>query len=309
MAKNLSQSIYQKLRNYAKENNIDTQAVLRRYVQERLMYRLSISKYSKQFVLKGGVLLSLYNNGNLLRPSDDIDFNGYNKEGNVYWIKDVVSEISKQDIHDGLIFFEETLNVQKDRIGIIPGGKVSIMSQLATARIELKIDVGFGNPIIPSVKIMKVPTLLSDIVEQPTMQTYPLETVISEKIHAMVQFGLINTRLKDYYDIYSIVSYNSFEFEIVKKAIETTFKYQEREIPDNIVGLSAIFLEQNKNKWNGFIKNLGENFVVYDFNDVIKTLSNFVDPILSSILNKDNIELYWDSNSKSWNNPNYIFKL
>lgn len=296
--KNMGASILAQIKNLSKELKIDTQTLLRRYAQERLLYRMSISEQAKNFCLKGGVLLSIYNNNDLRRPTDDIDFSGNIPNGTVDSIKNAILDIINTDVEDdGIVFFQDTIKTVKDHTGIISGGKLFIEARVHTAKIDVRVDVGFNNIITPNAIVMEMPTLLSSIVPKPTIMTYPLETVIAEKFHAMAQFGDENTRIKDYYDIWKIINLYSFEGYVVANAIKNTFEKQQRNIPDiPSYGISEKFAQQNISQWNGFMKKIGEQNNL-DFINIMNEIIYFLKPIVNNLKNNTDIFL-WDPNEK-----------
>jgi len=238
--RNVSASVYAKLRNHARAKGLDTQTVLARYVQERLLHRLSVSEEAENFCLKGGLLIAAYNNGDLLRPTEDIDFNGFDEDGSVARIKDAMRCVLATDVEDdGVIFDISSMRVVKSRDdGVIPGGKVLVHAVVHTARVDLKIDVGFGNVITPGVSPVEFPSLLDGTAPRPLIKAYPLETTIAEKLHAMAQFGYENTRLKDHFDILILSRIRRFDGAVLAQAIERTFERQGRPIPETLEGLS-----------------------------------------------------------------------
>lgn len=277
--KNVGASVYQRLRNLSKERGLDMPGLLRRYAQERLLYRLSVSDYADAFCVKGGVLLSAYNEGDLLRPTEDVDFNGFDREAS---IKDldvalrVILSVPVED--DGVVFDLDSMKIEKDRTGIIPGGKIALKALVHTAEVLVRVDVGFGNPINPDVKLIEMPTLLSGTAPRPVVLAYPLETVIAEKLHAMVQFGFANTRVKDYFDIWMLSRLHEFEGEALTVAVRETFEVQEREIPDEIEGLTQDFAADAEDMWKAFLRRIDARSNVR-FPKVVAELANMLQPV------------------------------
>lgn len=278
--KNVGASVYQRLRNLSKERGLDMPGLLRRYAQERLLYRLSVSEYAENFCIKGGVLLSAYNRGDLLRPTEDVDFNGFDREANIQDLEKVLRSILTLPVaDDGVTFDVESMKIEKDRTGIIPGGKIALRAAVHTADVLVRVDVGFGNPVNPDAKWIKMPTLLDGTAPQPEVLAYPLETVIAEKLHAMVEFGMANTRVKDYFDIWMLSRLHSFEGDALTAAVAETFSVQEREIPPaEIDGLTQDFAEDAEDMWNAFLKRIDARSRVL-FPDVVADLSEMLHPI------------------------------
>lgn len=300
--KNVGASVQAKLKNLSKTVDLDVPSLLRRYVQERLLYRMSVSDEANNFVLKGGLLMAAYNNGNLMRPTEDIDFSGVSPEGNVERLRTALLTVLALDVpDDGVEFIMDTMNIKKDRTGIVPGGKITMYAKVGTARVELKIDVGFGNPVTPDVRMIEFPSLLDAGTPRPVMQSYPLETVIAEKLHAMAQFGDENTRLKDYYDIWMMTKLQEFDGDTISDAIETTFQHQERPIPEAFDGLSDNFIVENTSKWKQFLSKLPGK-PNYQFDEVVGTLNDFLGPVIENARSGDRPGTAWSPDG-GWSGP------
>jgi len=251
---NSGASLFGKLKHRAKEAGVPFETFLRRYAQERLIHLISTSKHADGFCLKGGVLMAALNEGNPMRPTEDIDFGGMNPEGTISSILEMLRDVcALHDGSDGLTFDVDTLRVLKDRDdGAVPGGKVTMQARIHSAVIPMKIDIGFGNPITPSVKRMRIQTIMPDLIPPPTISVYPLETVVAEKFHAMSRHGIANTRFKDYFDIYIISDRFSLDGEALAAAIRNTFAQFGEPIPVEPDGLSDAFVENASAAWTQF---------------------------------------------------------
>lgn len=252
--KNVGASVLDRLKSHSRAAGIAMPTLLRRYVQERLLYRLSVSEDAERFCLKGGVLMAAYNDGNLLRPTEDIDFSGYDGDGDVGKLEATLRTVFAIEVpDDGVVFDPGTMRILKDRQGIVPGGKVSLLAFVGTARVDLKVDVGFGNAITPDAALKEIPTLLDGVVPRPVVLAYPLETVVAEKAHAMVQFGRLNTRIKDHFDILMLSRKYGFDGTLLSEAIANTFRHQCRPIPESIACLDQRFAADNEKAWSAFV--------------------------------------------------------
>lgn len=300
--KNVASSVQARLKNHSRQSGVDMPTLYRRYVQERLIYRLSVSAHAEEFALKGGLLLAAYNGGDLERPTEDIDFNGIDCNGNVERLKEVLLDVISAEVpDDGVIFDAETMNVTKDRTGAVPGGKITMQAKVGTALVGLKVDVGFGNPVTPSTRQVEFPTLLDGISETPRMQGYPLETVIAEKLHAMVQFGIRNTRVKDHYDLYMLSKLYPFESDLIADAISTTFSHQQRELPDNIDGLGKAYLKAAAPLWKAFLAKLPGKPKI-DFAEAVSAIKEFVDVPVADARTGSRSGVKWDPGN-GWSAP------
>jgi predicted nucleotidyltransferase component of viral defense system len=281
MSTNFGARYYTKLQEVSRLQRIDMLALIKVYVQQRLLYRLSVSDCGSSFCLKGGLMIAAYNGGELLRPTDDIDLNGFGL-GGIEDIEHAIRTAVEAEVpDDGVTFNPDSIRVQKDRgEGIIPGGKVVIEAAFHTAKVQLKVDVGFGNVITPWATELEIPTLLPEHLPCPRISAYPLETIIAEKLHAMAQHGYDNTRMKDYYDIWKIQQHYEFNGETVSKAIAATFDQQERPINPSMPGLSDLFARKNEKDWKAFLrKTIMRDEVL--FIDVLPEIREFVVPPLT----------------------------
>ncbi|MTH94983.1 nucleotidyl transferase AbiEii/AbiGii toxin family protein [Roseibium sp. RKSG952] len=285
--KNVGASVYERLKITARETGVRTDLLLRRYVQERLLYRLSVSPERESYCVKGGVLMSAYNDGRLLRPTEDIDFNGFDPNASVQTLRESLIKIFDTDVQDdGVRFDIETMKIEKDRVGIIPGGKVVMKAFVHTARVELRVDVGFGNPITPEVRTILMPTLLDKDQPRPMVLAYPMETVVAEKVHAMVQFGFENTRLKDFYDLLRLSEKFEFEGDFMIEAMRNTFAAQNRELPETPLEVfDEEFVNENGKRWTSFLKKIDDDSGV-PFDEVVESVSDFVTPIIAAANDK-----------------------
>lgn len=301
--KNIGASVQARLKNLSREIGVDMPSLLRRYVQERLLYRVSASGHADRFVLKGGLLLAAYGGGDLSRPTEDIDFNGLGEGGSVEELRamlvEVLSEPSPAD--DGVEFDLSSMTVAKDRTGIVPGGKIVMAARVGSARVNLRIDVGFGNPVTPGVKVIEFPSLLSNVAPTPSTGAYPLETVIAEKVHAMAQFGVMNTRVKDYYDILLLSRSHAFEKDLLADAITNTFAHQRRAVDPEMPGLGRGFVEASASAWKKFTAKLRSD-VPADLGEAVEEISAFLVPALESARSGVRDGSYWEP-GEGWQTP------
>lgn len=291
--KNIGISIYERIKKAARANGVETSVFLRRYVQERLLHRISISKHADEFCLKGGILLAAYNDGDLLRPTEDIDFNGFDGAGDVQKLEAVLREVLAEELseNDGVTFDISSMRVLKDRTGIVPGGKVSITAMLHTAKVPLKVDVGFGNVITPDAKMMEIPTLLVESVPRPVIKSYPLETVIAEKLHAMVQFGSENTRVKDHFDLLLLSRIHEFDGQLIVDAIRKTFVHQQREFPEEIGCLTEDYARKRVEKWEDLVETTGIDPI--SFPEAMDEINRFLMPLVAAARNNADVVEMW----------------
>lgn len=302
--KNIGESVQARLKNISREQGTDMVTLLRRFVQERMVYRLAVSEHADSFVLKGGLLLTAYNEGYPLRPSDDVDFNGLDENGTVDDLRDILAEVLTLDIaDDGVTFDVSAMRAVKDRTGIVPGGKIVVPARIGSAKVDLHVDVGFGNPVTPRSTLIELPSMLDGMVPRPVMNGYPLETVIAEKLHAMAQFGQMSTRIKDHFDIFRLMATQKFDGDLLADAIETTFEHQQRVIPERFTCLSPAFANANEGKWKTFLTKIAAEHV--PFSIVTSEIEAFVAPVIADVKDATRSGAIWRAGEWEGYNPTH----
>ena len=190
------------IKNIAKDKKLNSQVLLRNYMMERLLERISLSKYNKNFILKGGMLVSSFV-GIESRMTVDMDTTIKDKALNITTIKEVLFDIMSLDIGDGVIFTLEKIDEIRDEADYT-GYRVSIESRLDAARIPLKIDITTGDKITPKEQLHQYELFL----ENRTIEiySYNIETVLAEKLETIISRNVTKTRMRDFYDIYILLS-------------------------------------------------------------------------------------------------------
>jgi predicted nucleotidyltransferase component of viral defense system len=235
--KNIPASIRAKLYNIAKSQNRPFDEVLTLYMMERLIYRISRSRYNKRFVLKGGLLLYVLL-GDTFRTTKDIDLLAKNLLNATEDIKSNFQEICMIEMDDGIEYLTDDIQVYRIKEDTIyEGVRVLIECYLGKVRKRLQIDIGFGDVIIPKPLILEYPTILN--MPQPLMQAYSVESVVAEKFEAMIRLAHVNSRMKDFYDIYTLTESFDFDGRTLYESIFETF--QRRGTPYPTYFFSLIF--------------------------------------------------------------------
>ena len=294
--KNIATSVRHRLLNRAREDNQEFQLVLTRYALERLIYRLSLSSYAEKFVLKGAMLFYVWNpTSGAYRPTRDLDFL-MRGENSVEILETIFRKIAQTEVSpDGLIFDPESVKAAPIREDNRYGGiRVQLMAMMEKARIPLQIDVGFGDKITPGPEQITFPSLLGQ--EVARLSAYPKETVIAEKLEAMVSLGEANSRMKDFYDIHFLSLHYAFDGNILRQAIAATFTGRGTVIPSGeIYPLSAEFSRDaaRQRLWVGFLQRLGLKDTETSFEIVTQQIAAFVQlPTQAASQNAD-LPLKW----------------
>jgi len=283
VAKNPSESLLARLKNMAREQGLTMEMAMRRYAHERLLSLMQATGRSDEFCLKGGVMLGALL-GEASRPTEDIDFNGMDAGMSVSHLEEALRDVcSAHDGGDGLTFDLTTMRVLKDRDGAVPGGKVFMMANIGRTRVPLRIDVGYGNAITPRTVKLEIESILPSLIPPITVTAYPLETTVAEKLHAMHRHGELNTRIKDYFDLWQLSLRFSFEGEVMAEAIANTFAQQGDEVPEEMPALGPGFAESKaaQRQWDSFAK-LVETGRGEELSHVVGLVAGFVMPALGA---------------------------
>lgn len=276
--KNLPASIQARLLSRAQARGEDFNLLLKRYAAERLLYRLGASPQRGRFVLKGAMLCALWENSRY-RPTRDLDFAGYGdptSESLAAAMREICA-LPRPD--DGLIFLADKATVEPIRDHADYGGlRVRMQVKLGNTRISLQIDVGYGDVISAAALDSEYPVLL-DFLPRPLIRAYSRESVVAEKLHALVELEMANSRMKDFYDLYVLSTQFAFEGETLSRAIAATFSQRKRPIPlEPPVGLTpAFFAATGKSTmWNRYRERGGLLDAPADFSAVGVHLRDFL---------------------------------
>ena len=292
--KNLSHSVRERLRNVAGDAKETFQFVLTRYAIERLLFRLAQSPHRGDFILKGAILFQVWT-GTIHRATKDLDLLGFG-ENSTERIADVFRDVCRHAVDDdGLTFNTESIRVERIKDDDdYEGVRLHFDAMLEKARIPLQVDIGFGDAITPAAVEAEYPTLLD--FAAPRLRVYPKETVIAEKFHAMVSLGIANSRLKDFYDVWTLAQKFTFEGPLLSQAMAATFNRRHTEIPRTIpLALTVEFAtDQSKVKqWQAFLSRSKLASQQSDFGEVVALLRKFLWPPMEAQLSGSKPPTIW----------------
>lgn len=275
MIKNATQ-LKAKIKNFAKEKNMDSRTVLQEYVLERFINRISKSKYKNDFILKGGMLISSMV-GVDLRSTLDIDTTIKGFEFTLDKLNEVLNEIIETDIGD-MFNFKILMNKKIMEETEYHGYRITLEANFDTISQKFKIDISTGDIITPNEVKYNIKQMLSD--DKIEILAYNIETILSEKIHSIIQKGEDNTRARDYYDIYILEKTKKEEINnnILKEAIINKFEERKNSNLVSNIYLKVLNLEKNiklKELWNEY-RNKFTYAKDIEFEDTIKSLKNIV---------------------------------
>jgi predicted nucleotidyltransferase component of viral defense system len=276
VVKNVAGSIHQRLLNLSRERGDDFNMILIRFAAERLLYRLSVSEYSDQFILKGAMLFAVWSKSPH-RSTRDLDFlaTGAPDPARFQNLFESLCRILLPD--DGLRYDPKTIRLEEIREpDEYKGFRIRMKAYLGEVPISVQADIGFGDVVTPDSRIIEYPTLLD--LPTPKLQAYPPETVVAEKFHTMVKLGIANSRMKDFYDVYVLSRLFRFDQKQLSSAIKATFKRRRTKIPEGQpFSLSNEFADDKVKsaQWNAFIKKNSVQDAPMEFKKIIKGLREF----------------------------------
>lgn len=276
MIKN-AKSLMDKSRNIAIKNNITTNEVLQNYMFERVLERISTSKYKNNFILKGGLLLSSIM-GIDTRTTIDMDTCIKGLELIDEQMYKILQEILSIDVEDRVEF--EIKNSEPIREDDDYGGiKYNIIAIFENIRVNLSIDIATGDIITPKEIEYEYKMIFED--RSLNIMTYNIETIIAEKFQTMINRNVLNSRMKDYYDLYYLLTYKEFSKNNLITAIINTFEKRETDIDQIDIQLNKISKSDFvKELWTSYTKKYkyAENI---QFEDIMNSISK-----IKSLINK-----------------------
>lgn len=282
---NVPQSVHQRLKNLAREQEVELNRLLERYAGERFLYRLGVSPEVDRFTLKGAALFLVWV-GEELRATRDVDLLGTGDEDHEAIRATVASICAVPCPEDGLVFDPGSINVASIRDDLDYGGvRVRLQATLGKALLPLQVDIGFGDAITPEREEAAYPTLLDQPV--PRLWTYPPETLVAEKFEAMVKLGATNTRMKDFWDVATLAARFDFDGEPLRTALDETFQRRgtshTEELPE---ALRPAFYQDARRAeyWQAFLRKAGAAVTPADLNAVGERVRGFLGPVRESLV-------------------------
>jgi hypothetical protein len=293
--RNIAASVHQRLLSKARESSRPFNELLQHFAIERFIYRLSRSPHADRFILKGALMFSVWS-GQEPRPTMDIDLLGRidnSLEVIVAFIKDACEmEVSE----DGLSFNAETVTAARiTEEAEYEGVRVRVRGGLGKVRVSLQIDIGFGDVIVPGPVKVTYPALLD--FPAPELNGYTMESTIAEKFQAMVKLGILNSRMKDFYDLWRLSRTFNFRGEILAEAIEKTFEYRNTPIPLAPMVFDPSFVKDRDKQvqWQGFIRKAKLAAAPEAFEDVVAAVKVFLEPLVASLAEKREFHYEWNA--------------
>jgi hypothetical protein len=292
-AQNVPASVHQRLLNKARETDRPFNELLQYYAMERFLYRLSNSPHSEKFILKGALMLTVWE-APIGRPTMDIDMLGQT-ENSVEGVVSLVQDVCNQEVEpDGTVFdpdsvFGERIREDADYEGV----RVRFRGYLGNARIAMQLDVGFGDVVVPSAHTTEYPTILE--FPAPEIRGYSRESVVAEKFEAMVKLGLLNSRMRDFYDIWLLSRQFDFEGMVLADAIRSTFAARKTEVSADPTAFSEEFAndETKSTQWLAFLRKNRIPEAPENFKEVVAIVADFLVPAAESLVKDLQFDSIW----------------
>lgn len=283
----ITQSVHQKLLNVRDKTGEQFNHLLIRYALERFLYRFVASGHSGDFVLKGAMLFSLWRDvpG---RPTRDVDFLGFGDVGHERLREVFADACMAKVVDDGLRFAPESIatdDIRDDQE--YHGIRVRLVGYLGNARIALQIDIGFGDAIMPAPATVEYPTILD--FPAPRIRAYHPATVVAEKFNAMIVLGMMNSRLKDFYDVYIILRHMGLDDAQLAEAIQSTFQRRKTPLP---MELPLVFTDDfindgnKETQWKAFVKRSLLTDINLSFHQIVAGIQQKLWPVLLRLRNE-----------------------
>lgn len=289
-----SHSIQARLLNYSRERQVNHSHTLVRYGAERLMYRLSRSPHADRFILKGAVLFILWLE-DAHRPTRDLDLLGLG-DFSAENLRGIFEEVCAAPVEDdGAEFLSDGIKIEEIREAEnYQGLRVKIPGRLGNIQLNVSLDVGFGDAVVPNPQKVAYPVLLE--LPHPEMSAYPMEAVVAEKVDAIILLGLQNSRMKDYYDLWTLARRFSFDAAPLAEALDATLKRRGRKLPSQMLsGLTEEFADNptKRTQWKAFLRRTIPGQMDLDLGEIVLVLREFMAPVLESILFGKKPRLHW----------------
>jgi hypothetical protein len=283
VTRNLPASVRQRLLNRSRETKRPFQELLAYYAMERFLYRLGQSPYVDRFVLKGALMFTVWGTPRS-RPTKDIDLLAHT-ENSVDTVVAIIQEICSQPVEpDGLTFDVRSVKgvtIKED--AEYPGVRITFRVTLQTARVPMQIDVGFGDVVTPQAAMIQYPVLLD--FTAPRLLGYSPETVVAEKFEAMTKRGLVNSRMKDFYDLLVLSRHLDFHGATLRSAMVRTFRNRNTDVQAMPIALSEAFAGDvtKQAQWEGFLRKTRLDGAPASLRSVIDELTPFLRPVAAAI--------------------------
>ena len=295
----MAASVRARLLDKSKSEGLAFNQMLQRYAMERFLYRLSVSDYADSFYLKGALLFWVWNLPER-RTTMDIDLLGF-MDNSLEAVEACFRTLCSLDVpDDGLLFDPDSLRTQRIKEDAdYEGVRVTLRAKLDTADIAMHVDIGFGDSVRLGADPCDFPVLLD--MPAPRINCYPVETVIAEKFEAMVKLELLNSRMKDFYDIWLLSRQDAFEMDKLLNACRSTFNHRETpcSLDNPLFGQEMRQSDTKQSQWSAFLRKNKLTTCPESFASLLDELLVFLHPLAIAIGSGEEPGGYW-SPGRGW---------
>lgn len=294
--KNIEASVRARLQNKARETNRPFAEIMRYYAMERFLYRFGQSESAGQFILKGALMFTVWQVPER-RTTLDIDFLArYDNE--ITKIEHVMRNVCKvRVVPDGLVFDPDSVEGKRIKENAdYQGVRINFRAMLERSRVPMQIDIGFGDIIYPKPKVVDYPVILE--FPKPHLKGYTIESVVAEKFEAMIKLGSLNSRMKDFYDVWLMTRQFDFKGADLAEALKRTFHHRKRELPQK----KPLFVEDiydpksdRQTLWKAFLTKGGIKHAPESLKETTERIEKFLITPLAAISKNHPFKLEWNA--------------
>ena len=281
--RNVAASVHQQLKNVAQRTGERVSDLLHHYALERFLYRLAASEYRERFVLKGALMLRAWHVVSI-RPTRDIDLLG-RLPSDVALVGKAVRDVCVAQVdRDGLEFDETSVElVRIAQESLYQGLRATFAGTLGKARLPMQVDIGFGDRVSPKPVVIEYPSILGT--PGARIMGYTPESTIAEKLHVMLHRGTLNSRMKDFFDVWALSRSRAFDGAVLSEAVRSTCEQRGMIVPRSRAALWSGLLAdpQKSTQWTAFRRRLGPVDAPETFAIVVGLVAQFVEPIIGAV--------------------------
>lgn len=294
---NVAASVKARLQNKARESGRVYNELLQLYAMERFLYRLSKSAHSDKFVLKGALLFMVWKPDYDRRTTMDIDLLGFT-ENSLNNLAAIAKEICETEVEeDGIRFDAEDVRAERIKEDAdYEGVRIRTAALLERSRVPIQVDIGFGDALVPGAISAIIPTLLD--FPAPALRCYHQLTAIAEKFQAMIKLGDLNSRMKDFYDIWNIIRHEEIDGAELQKACAATFERRDTPFDLNARFFAEAFSRSpaKQIQWEAFLHKQGlGNIAPINFQETAERLQAFFRPMVEAQLSGRIFSAHWNT--------------
>jgi len=291
--KNVAASVHQKLLNVAKQTSRPFNEIAQYYAIERWLYRLAKSDSRERFVLKGALMLLVWKTS-VTRPTRDIDLLA-RTSNDLESIRGLIADICELSVeNDGMTFDPGSITTERiAEDADYKGVRARFMALLGNTRMHMQIDIGFSDVITPDPIAITYPTILGQ--PAPELRAYNRETAIAEKFEAMVSLGELNSRMKDFFDVWLLAESFDFDGSALTDAIRETFARRRTKLDIEPICFAHRFTNDpaKSRQWTAFLRRSMLTAAPLAFSEVVEGVRQFLQPVATALENGKPIDLRW----------------